>query len=196
MIRTLELSLNERKRHSLIKINFHYSFFFIINRRLKEKRKENYFKRMRFLFQKLRKRKTIEHYFFSLCSILCLLFLFWKGIISRLLEWKLMIDHDRFHSVGRSFLCPLVGWGLSLLLKSQPTDTRKPAQQKKKEKTNVWSHQRSFVFLFLLNVVLDLLAMPRRVKLSFHLLMKENESFPSLGIIFFINHWLAFSFLY
>ena len=74
-IRTSRLSLNERKRHSLIKINFHYSFFFLINRRLKEKRKENYFKRMRFLIKKKEETLSMALSFLFVGAITSLLFL-------------------------------------------------------------------------------------------------------------------------
>ena len=101
-IRTSRLSLNERKRHSLIKINFHYSFFFIINRRLKEKRKENYFKRMRFLIKKKEETLSMALSFHYMRAITSLLFL----IKESLGDPGLAINFFSFNVIGEAFFCP------------------------------------------------------------------------------------------
>ena len=93
MIRTSRLSLNERKRHSLIKINFHYSFFFIINRRLKEKRKENYFKRMRFLIKKKEETLSMALSFHYMRAITSLLFLIKESLGDPRFKKKLIMNN-------------------------------------------------------------------------------------------------------
>ena len=82
-------------------------------------------------------------------SIISLLFLFWKGIISRLLEWKLMSAHAWFSFSREIFLVSISWLGQRPLLRaSQRTQESQHNKRKRRKQTFDRISDRLFSFFF------------------------------------------------